>query len=163
MALVVQPESQLALATLAPGGSLTTLGYSAGRKATFDVTALIWKGASIKSFVLFAPPAAAWEEAWNTIVPQLQSGRIKPIVAKTFPLTEASDALRYLIEDCPFSRVVLNDLTALMYRGHGRSGQVADCPDSFSRHCLRMKSGIPMSSVDHNCCGRAACSSRTES
>ena len=29
------------LATLAPGGSLTTLGYSAGRKATIDVTDLI--------------------------------------------------------------------------------------------------------------------------
>ena len=96
-----------ALATLAPGGSLTTLGYSAGRKSTIDVTDLIWKGATIKSFALFAQPPAAWEEAWNTIVPLLQSGGIKPIVAKTFPLTEASDALRYLIEDRPFGRVVL--------------------------------------------------------
>jgi NADPH:quinone reductase len=33
-----------ALTTLAPGGSLTTLGYSAGRKATIDVTDVIWKG-----------------------------------------------------------------------------------------------------------------------
>ena len=41
------------------------------------------------------------------------------------------------------------DLKALMYLRHGPSGQVADCPDSFSRLCLRMKSGIPMSSVDH--------------
>jgi NADPH:quinone reductase-like Zn-dependent oxidoreductase len=45
-----------ALATLAPGGSLTTLGYSAGRKSTIDVTDLIWKGATIKSFALFAQP-----------------------------------------------------------------------------------------------------------
>src|ERR1700753_4123875 len=36
-----------ALSTLAPGGSLTTLGYAAGRNATIDVTNLIWKGASI--------------------------------------------------------------------------------------------------------------------
>jgi NADPH2:quinone reductase len=28
-------------------------------------------------------------------------------VAKTFPLAEASEALRYLIEDRPFGRVVL--------------------------------------------------------
>src|SRR5437867_1813661 len=54
-----------ALATLAPGGSLTTLGYSAGRKTTIDVTNLIWKGASIKSFILFAQPQAAWADAWN--------------------------------------------------------------------------------------------------
>jgi len=96
-----------ALGALAPNGSLTILGYSAGRRATIDVTDLIWKGASIKSFSLFAQPQAAWEEAWHTIVPLLQSGAIKPIVAKTFPLEEAASALHYLIEDRPFGMVVL--------------------------------------------------------
>jgi NADPH:quinone reductase len=96
-----------ALPTLAAGGSLTTLGYSGGRKATIDVTDLIWKRATIKSFALFAQPPAACEEAWNTIVPLLQSGGIKPIVAKTFPLAEVSDALRYLVEGRPFGKVVL--------------------------------------------------------
>ena len=88
-------------------GSLTTLGYSASRKATIDVTDLIWKRASIKSFILFAQPQAAWAVAWNTIVALLQSGVIKPIVAKTFPLAKAADALRYLVEGRPFGRVVL--------------------------------------------------------
>jgi len=96
-----------ALSALAAGGTLTTLGYSAGRKATIDVTDLIWKRATMRSFALMAQPSAAWEEAWSTIVPLLQSGGVKPIVAKTFPLAEASDALRYLIEDRPFGRVVL--------------------------------------------------------
>jgi NADPH2:quinone reductase len=96
-----------ALATLAPGGSLTTLGYAAGRKTTIDVTDLIWKRTTIKSFTLFAQPPAAWEEAWKAIVRVLQSGGIKPIVARTFPLAEAPDALRYLIENRPFGRVVL--------------------------------------------------------
>jgi NADPH2:quinone reductase len=99
--------SSEALGALALDGSLTTLGYSAGRKATIDVTDLIWKRANIKSFVLFAQPRAAWAEAWNTIVRLLRSGVIKPIVAKTFPLNEAADALRYLIEGRPFGRVVL--------------------------------------------------------
>jgi len=96
-----------ALGALALGGSLTTLGYSASRKATIDVTNLIWQRASIQSFVLFDQPQAAWAEAWNAIVPLLQSGAIKPIVAKTFPLAEAAEALRYLVEDRPFGRVVL--------------------------------------------------------
>jgi NADPH:quinone reductase len=96
-----------ALSTLALGGSLTTLGYSAGRKTTIDLTDLIWKRASMKSFSLFAQPPAAWEKAWNTISPLLQSGAIQPIVAKTFSLAEAADALRYLIDDRPFGRVVL--------------------------------------------------------
>jgi NADPH2:quinone reductase len=46
-------------------------------------------------------------DAWNAIVSLLQSGAIQPIVAKTFPLTEAAEALRYLVEDRPFGRVVL--------------------------------------------------------
>ncbi len=96
-----------ALGALALGGSLTTLGYSASRKATIDVTNLIWQRASIQSFVLFDQPQAAWADAWNTTVRLLQSGAIKPIVAKTFPLAEAADALRYLVEGRPFGRVVL--------------------------------------------------------
>ena len=96
-----------ALGALAVGGSLTTLGYAAGRKATIDVTHLIWQRASIQSFILFAQPQAAWADAWNAIVPLLQSGAIKPIVAQTFPLAEAADALRYLVEGRPFGRVVL--------------------------------------------------------
>jgi NADPH:quinone reductase len=96
-----------ALGALAPGGSLTTLGYSASRKATIDVTNLIWQRASIQSFVLFAQPQAALADAWNTIVSLLQSGAIKPIVAKTFPLAKAAEALRCLVEDRPFGRVIL--------------------------------------------------------
>jgi NADPH2:quinone reductase len=96
-----------ALGALAMGGSLTTLGYSASRKATIDVTNLIWQHASIHSFIMFAQPQAAWIKAWSVIAPLLQSGVIKPIVAKTFPLAEAADALRYLVEGRPFGRVVL--------------------------------------------------------
>jgi NADPH:quinone reductase-like Zn-dependent oxidoreductase len=52
-----------ALGVLAPGGGLTTLGYVASRNTTIDVTNLIWKGASIKSFSLFAQPDAPPEDA----------------------------------------------------------------------------------------------------
>jgi NADPH2:quinone reductase len=96
-----------ALGALALGGSLTTLGYSASRKATIDVTNVIWQRASIKSFILFGQPQAAVADAWKVIVDLLRSGAIKPIVAKTFPLAEAADALRYLVEGRPFGRVIL--------------------------------------------------------
>lgn len=96
-----------ALSVLALGGSLTTLGYSAGREATIDVTNLIWRRASIRSFSLFAQPQSAFTNAWSSIVSLLKSGGIKPIVAKTFPLDEAPDALRHLIEGRPFGKVVL--------------------------------------------------------
>src|SRR5882724_10790059 len=57
-----------ALGALAMDGNVTTLGYSASRKTTIDVTNLIWRRASIKSFILFAQPPAAWADAWKLIV-----------------------------------------------------------------------------------------------
>ena len=96
-----------ALSTLAMGGSLTTLGYAAGRKSTIDVTDLIWKRASMKSFSLFAQPPEMWSTAWAAIFRLLESGAIKPIVARTFALEDAAEALRYQIESRPFGRVVL--------------------------------------------------------
>jgi NADPH:quinone reductase-like Zn-dependent oxidoreductase len=96
-----------ALATLALHGVLTSLGYSAGRKTTIDVTDLIWKRASMSGFSLFAQSHAIKAAAWATILPLLTSGRIKPIVERTYKLDEAAEALRHLIEDRPFGRVVL--------------------------------------------------------
>jgi NADPH2:quinone reductase len=96
-----------ALGTLAMGGSLTTLGYAAGRKSTIDVTDIIWKRASIKSFSLFAQPPEMWRTAWTAIYSLLESGAIKPIVARSFALEDAADALRYQLESRPFGRVAL--------------------------------------------------------
>jgi NADPH2:quinone reductase len=95
------------LGTLAFEGSLTTLGYSASRKTTIDVTNLIVPQASIRSLNMFRQPQATITDAWKAIFSLLRSGAIKPIVAKTFPLVEATDALRYLIEGRPFGKVVL--------------------------------------------------------
>src|SRR6476660_7369967 len=96
-----------ALGALAVEGRLTTLGYSASRKATIDVINLIVPQASIRGLNMFAQPKAAITNAWKVIVSLLKAGAIKPIVAKTFPLEQAVDALRYLIEGRPFGRVVL--------------------------------------------------------
>jgi len=95
------------LGLLALGGNVTTLGYSASRTTTIDVTNLIVPQASIHGLNMFAQPKASISTAWKVIVSLLKSGAIKPIVAKTFPLLEAVDALRYLIEGRPFGRVVL--------------------------------------------------------
>ena len=96
-----------ALKVLAQGGSLTTLGYAAGRESTINVTDLIWKVASIRGFILLAESESARQEAWSAIAGLLASGRIKPIVARTFPLEDAAEAMRHLIEDRPFGRVIL--------------------------------------------------------
>ncbi len=96
-----------ALSSLGLGGVLITLGYSAGRKTTIDVTDLIWKRARMAGFSLFAQSPAAIAAAWRKIIPLIVSRSIKPIVERVYPLAEAGEALRHLIEDRPFGKVVL--------------------------------------------------------
>jgi NADPH:quinone reductase len=96
-----------ALSSLGHGGVLITLGYSAGRKTTIDVTDLIWKGARMAGFSLFAESPTAIAAAWRDILPLIVGGSVKPIVERVYPLGEAGRALRHLIEDRPFGKVVL--------------------------------------------------------
>ncbi len=96
-----------ALSSLGLGGVLTTLGYSAGRKTTIDVTDLIWKRARMAGFSLFAQSPTAIATAWRDALPLILSGSVKPIVERVYPFAEAGEALRHLIEDRPFGKVVL--------------------------------------------------------
>jgi NADPH:quinone reductase len=96
-----------ALSTLGLGGVLITLGYSAGRKTTIDVTDLIWKGARMAGFSLFAQSPTAIATAWQDIIQLIVGGTVKPVVERVYSLGDAGNALRHLIEDRPFGKVVL--------------------------------------------------------
>jgi NADPH2:quinone reductase len=96
-----------ALSSLGLGGVLITLGYSAGRKTTIDVTDLIWKRARMAGFSLFAQSPAAIAAAWRDVIPLMLDGSVTPIVERVYPFAEAGEALRHLIEDRPFGKVVL--------------------------------------------------------
>ena len=96
-----------ALSSLGLGGVLMILGYTAGRKTTIDVTDLIWQRARMAGFSLFAQSPAAIAAAWRDILPLIVSGSVKPIVERVYPFGVAGEALRHLIEDRPFGKVVL--------------------------------------------------------
>jgi NADPH2:quinone reductase len=93
-----------ALHSLAVGGALITLGYSAGTKTTID---LIWKRAQMAGFSLFAQSPDTIETAWKEILPLIAGGSVKPVVERVHPFGQAGEALRHLIEDRPFGKVVL--------------------------------------------------------
>jgi NADPH:quinone reductase len=96
-----------ALSSLGLGGVLITLGYSAGRKTTIDVTDLIWKRARMAGFSLFAQSPAVIAATWREVIQLILDGSVRPIVERVYPFAEAGDALRHLIEDRPFGKVVL--------------------------------------------------------
>jgi NADPH2:quinone reductase len=96
-----------ALSSLALGGVLITLGYSAGRKTTIDVTDLIWRRARMAGFSLFAQAPTMIAAVWRDILPLILNGSVRPIVERAYPFGQAREALRHLIEDRPFGKVVL--------------------------------------------------------
>jgi NADPH:quinone reductase len=95
------------LSSLAVGGTLVTIGYTAGRKAGIDVTDLIWKRARMAGFALVVQPGAVKRKAWEKVTALITRGAVAPVVALTYPLEQAAEALRHLHEDRPFGKVVL--------------------------------------------------------
>jgi NADPH:quinone reductase-like Zn-dependent oxidoreductase len=95
------------LSSLAVGGTLITVGYTAGRKADIDVTDIIWKRARVAGFALVAQAPAVKRKAWKQVMALVTRGAVVPVVARTYPLERATEALRHLHEDRPFGKIVL--------------------------------------------------------
>jgi NADPH:quinone reductase len=96
-----------ALASLAFGGTLVIAGYAGGRQSDVNVTDIIWKAATIRGFTFRMFAAETIAAANEAIVGYLIEGALKPRIGKVFPLTEAAEAVRYLIEARPYGRVIM--------------------------------------------------------
>ena len=96
-----------ALASLAFGGTFVIAGYAGGREAEVNVTDIIWKAATIRGFTfrLFDPQTMAAANA--ALLDYLKERSLQPTIGKVFPLSDAAEAVRYLIEDRPFGRVLM--------------------------------------------------------
>jgi NADPH2:quinone reductase len=96
-----------ALGCLAEGGTYAVVGYAAGREATINLTDIIWKAAKVRGFTLraFAPETLA--AAQRALLGYLSEGSIEPTIAKVFPLSEAAEAVRHLMQGRPFGRVLM--------------------------------------------------------
>jgi NADPH:quinone reductase-like Zn-dependent oxidoreductase len=101
------PLTGQAVSGLARGGRSVVMGYAAGTETTMRVTDLVWKLAHVSGFSLFAASAEEQAEAYAAVLPLIASGEITPAHARSFPLEQAPEALRHLIEDRPFGKVTL--------------------------------------------------------
>jgi len=96
---------------LAVNGRLVIIGLQGGVKAELDINALLRKcGAVIATSLRGRPPtekaaivAAVREHVW----PLLESGQVKPVVHRAFPLAQAADAHRLLEAGANIGKVLL--------------------------------------------------------
>jgi len=99
------------VSALAINGRLVIIGLQGGVKAELDISALLGKCAAVIATSLRGRPlaekaaivAAVREHVW----PLIQSGEVKPIVHRTFPLAQAAEAHRELEAGANIGKVLL--------------------------------------------------------
>lgn len=96
-----------AIGGLARAGRAVVMGYAAGTNTDLRLTDLVWKRAVVSGFSLFAATPEQQAEAYAVILPLIARGEVVPAHERSFPLEQAPEALRHLIEDRPYGKVTL--------------------------------------------------------
>ncbi|MFD3451971.1 zinc-binding alcohol dehydrogenase family protein [Streptomyces sp. NPDC058691] len=104
---VAGPITGQALGALARGGTLISIGYSGGMQADINVTDLIWKAAHVRGFQFAMFTQEQINAANVKLLDMVARKEINPLVDRVFPLEQAAEAQRHLIEGGPFGRVLL--------------------------------------------------------
>jgi len=99
------------VSALAVNGRLVVIGLQGGVKAELDISTLLRKCAAVIATSLRGRPAAekaaivaaVREHVW----PLIESGQVKPVVHRTFPLARAADAHRELEAGANIGKVLL--------------------------------------------------------
>lgn len=96
------------VASIKQGGTIVLIGDSAGSEARFNIPRdFLAKEPHILGHRTVTTPPAIRERAFDAIFNFWAEGRVKPLVARTFPLEQAAEAQRYLKEGRPFGKVLL--------------------------------------------------------
>lgn len=89
------------LASLARGGRLVTCGATAGGEPQDDIAAIVTKQLKIYGSTLGS------RREFAQLISFLNASQIKPIIDRVFPLSEATEAQRYVEAGKQFGKVVL--------------------------------------------------------
>ncbi|WP_430498833.1 NAD(P)H-quinone oxidoreductase [Micromonospora trifolii] len=99
------------VSALSTGGRLVVIGMQGGRKAELDLGALLTKRASVAATSLRSRPLAEKAEivqgVRDEVWPLVEAGRIRPIVDRRLPMTEAAEAHRLVESNDHFGKVLL--------------------------------------------------------
>jgi NADPH:quinone reductase-like Zn-dependent oxidoreductase len=90
------------VASLAVGGRLVTCGATTGYDAKIDLRFLFSRQLSLLGSYMGAKSELA------TVLKLVASGHLKPVIDRTFPLSQCADAHRYLESGEQFGKVVLS-------------------------------------------------------
>lgn len=103
-------KTVLALADgMARGGILFQYGALSSDPTPFPLMAALSKSLSMRGYVVFEiiSDPVRFEKAKKFILAALSSGKLKPVIAKTFPLEDIVEAHRYLESNRQFGKIIV--------------------------------------------------------
>ncbi len=96
---------------LAPNGRLVVIGLQGGRKAELDLNKLMTKRAAILATTLRYRPAdekaAIVKSVREHVWPLLADGRVRPVVDRVLPVTDAAEAHRLMESGAHIGKILL--------------------------------------------------------
>ena len=103
------PSFEPLTASMARGGILLEYGALSGEPTPFPLFSVLGKGLTIKGYLYseIVSDDAALDRAKAFIVAGLESGALKPRIARTFPLDAIQDAHRFLESNDQIGKVVV--------------------------------------------------------
>jgi putative PIG3 family NAD(P)H quinone oxidoreductase len=100
------------LEVLAPGGRLVQIAVQQGANATVNLVRIMQKRLTVTGSTLRPRPVsekgAIARELRERVLPLLESGAVKVLVDRVFPLAEAADAHRYLESGAHIGKIILS-------------------------------------------------------
>jgi NADPH2:quinone reductase len=96
-----------ALKTLADDSTLVALGYVAGPLAEINLQDLVRRRGRIQAVGLGRMPVDFVRGLFESMRNEFERGDLRPVVARSFPLEQAAEAQRFLDQERPFGKVVL--------------------------------------------------------
>jgi NADPH:quinone reductase-like Zn-dependent oxidoreductase len=99
------------IAALASNGRLAVIGTQGGRRAELDLGKLMAKRGTISATTLRARPAAEKTEiiagVRETLWPLIEAGRIRPVIDRRIPMSQAAEAHRLVESNEHTGKVLL--------------------------------------------------------
>ena len=94
---------------MAPGGTIFLYGALSGEPTPFPLFPALAKNLVLRGYTLFSVVADAkrLERGKRFIVEGIAGGRLKPIIARSFPLSDIVEAHRYLESNQQFGKIVV--------------------------------------------------------
>ena len=79
--------------------------------SVIDITDLIWKTARLQGFLFTRFIQQELADTYRTLLEHVAAHALKPAIDQVYPLDQAAEAQRRVVEDRPFGRVFLDPQT----------------------------------------------------